>query len=92
LAARAAQLREKGVEIVAVHAAKVEDGALNQWVEKNKIPSKMGTVVGDIDKTKSAWGVTSLPHLILTDKKHIVVAEGFSLGDLDQQVAAAAGR
>jgi len=92
LAARAAQLREKGVEIVAVHAAKVEDGALNQWVEKNKIPSKMGTVVGDIDKTKSAWGVTSLPHLILTDKKHTVVAEGFGLGDLDQQIAATAGR
>jgi hypothetical protein len=36
--------------------------------------------------------VVSLPHLILTDKKHIVVAEGFSLDDLDKQIETAAGR
>ena len=80
------------MEIVAVHAAKVEDSALSQWFEKNKVPFKVGAIAGDIDKTKFAWGVTSLPHLILTDKKHTVIAEGFSLSDLDQQIKTAADR
>jgi hypothetical protein len=92
LAAQAAPLGEKGVRIVAVHAAQVEAGTLSQWIEKNKIPFLSGTMSGDIEKTRLAWGAASLPHLILTDKKHAVVAEGFSLGDLDQQVTAAAGR
>jgi protocatechuate 3,4-dioxygenase beta subunit len=89
LAARADPLREKGVRIVAIHAGQVEPGALSQWIEKNKIPFPSGTISGDIDKTKSAWGVSSLPHLILTDKKHTVVAEGIGLEDLDKQVEAA---
>jgi hypothetical protein len=89
LAARADPLREKGVRIVAVHAGQVEDSALRQWLEKNKIPFPSGTISGDIDKTKLAWGVSSLPHLILTDKKHTVVAEGVGLDDLDKQVEAA---
>jgi protocatechuate 3,4-dioxygenase beta subunit len=92
LAARAGPLGEKGVRIVAIQAAKVEDNALREWIGKNNVPFSVGNITGDIDKTQLAWGVASLPHLILTDKKHIVVAEGFSLGDLDQQVAAAAGR
>ena len=32
-----------------------------------------------------------MPHLILTDKKHVVVAEGFGLDELDKQVAALTG-
>ncbi len=90
LAAQASQFGEKGVLIVAVQAAKVEDGALSRWVEKNKVPFKTGAITGDIDKTKFAWGVTSLPHLILTDKEHTVVAEGFGLSELDRQIEIAA--
>jgi hypothetical protein len=83
LAAQASQLGEKGVLIVAVHAPKVEADALSQWLDANKVPFQSGTIAGDIGRTKSAWGVQSLPWLILTDKKHIVVAEGFGLDDLD---------
>jgi beta-lactamase regulating signal transducer with metallopeptidase domain/protocatechuate 3,4-dioxygenase beta subunit len=92
LAVQAAPLRERGMEIVTVHAAKVEDGALRQWLEENKIPFKMGTIAADVEKAKLAWGVAALPHLILTDKKHVVVAEGFSVSELDKQVEAVAGR
>lgn len=92
LAAQAAQLGEKGVTVVAVHAAEVEGDAWSQWIEKNKISFPAGAIAGDIEKTKFAWGVASLPHLILTDKKHTVVAEGLSLDDLDTQIAAVAGR
>lgn len=92
LAARATQLGEKGVVVVAVQAAKPEGDAVTRWIEENKIPFQAGQMGGDIDKTRFAWGVVSLPHLILTDREHVVVAEGFSLGDLDNQIAAAAGR
>jgi len=92
LAARAAQLAERGVTIVGVQAAKVEEDALNQWIETNKVPFRMGRIAAEVDKTWSTWGVVSLPHLILTDDKHIVVAEGFPLSDLDPQIEATAER
>jgi hypothetical protein len=86
LAAQAGGLREKGVEIVAVHAAKVEGSVLSQWLKENKVSFPGGMIVGDVEKAKLAWGVASLPHLILTDRKHAVVAEGFGLDDLDKQI------
>jgi protocatechuate 3,4-dioxygenase beta subunit len=89
LAAQAAGLREKGTEIIAIHAAKVEDEALTRWVQENKISFKATNIVADLGKMKSVWGVTSLPHLILTDKQHTVVAEGFGLDDLDRQIETA---
>jgi hypothetical protein len=90
LAAQSAALREKGVEVVAVHAAKVDGGVLSQWLKENKVSFAGGMIVGDIEKARLAWGAASLPHLILTDKKHTVIAEGFSAGDLDKQIGAAA--
>ncbi len=92
LAAQATTLRQKGVEVIAVHAARVEGDALSQWLKESKVPFTTGTVAGDINKTKLAWGVASLPHLILTDKKHVVVAEGFGLDELAKQVAATTGQ
>ena len=89
LAAQATALGQKAMVVVAVQAAKVEGGALSQWVEKTKIPFKVGSIPGDSEKTQFAWGVASLPHLILTDKKHTVVAEGFGLADLDKQIESA---
>lgn len=92
LADQAGHLKEKGVATVAVQAAPAEEGALAKWVQENKIPFPVGSLAGGIDKTKSAWGIASLPHLILTDRRHVVIAEGFSLSDLDKQIAMAAGR
>lgn len=89
LAQQAARLAEKGVTVVAVQAAKADEAALAQWVEKNKPPFKVGCLTGDVEKAKFAWGAVSLPHLILTDKKHIVIAEGFGLGELDAKIQTA---
>ncbi len=36
--------------------------------------------------TNSGGGVLSLPGLILTDKEHIVRAEGFAISELDQEL------
>ena len=90
---RAAALSEKGVTIVAVHAAKAEEGALEKWVEQNKPPFPVGCFTGDVEKTLLDWGAASLPHLILTDRKHTVVAEGFELSEeLDRKVEQTSAR
>lgn len=35
--------------------------------------------------TRYNWGVRSLPWMILTDKNHIVAAEGFTVSELDEK-------
>jgi hypothetical protein len=46
----------------------------------------------DLEARKAAWGIKSLPWLILADKKHAVVAGGFHLDELDKRVAEALAR
>ncbi len=41
---------------------------------------------GDGEKIRFAWGVKSLPWLILTDSQHVVSAEGFGLNELDGKI------
>jgi hypothetical protein len=86
LAKQAEQLEEKGLTVVAVQASKIELETLNQWVKKNNIHFSVGMVRGDDDKIRFAWGIESLPWLILTNRTHIVRAEGFSLGELDNKL------
>ncbi len=86
LAKQAEQLRHKGVTVVAVQASKVDENTLNQWVKKYKIPFPVGMIQGDEEETRFNWGVRSLPWLILTDRQHIVRAEGFAISELDQTV------
>ncbi len=92
LVQQVAQLGEKGVAIVALQAAKVEPSALSQWTEKNKPPFPVGCLADDVEKARFAWGVVSLPHLILTNKKHVVAAEGFGLSELDAKIETAASQ
>jgi uncharacterized protein YbjQ (UPF0145 family) len=86
LADRAEQLKAKGVIVVAVQASKVDENKLIEWVEENNILLPVGMVQGDREKTLFAWGVRSLPWLILTDSDHVVQAEGFNLNDLDDKI------
>ena len=80
------QLKDKGVIIIAVHASKIDENTLNEWEKKNNIAFPVGMIQGDEEQTRFAWGVKSLPWLILTDKKHIVKAEGFSINELDEKI------
>jgi 5-hydroxyisourate hydrolase-like protein (transthyretin family)/peroxiredoxin len=90
LTKQAEQLKNENVTVIAVQASKIEQEALNQWVEKNNIPFPVGMVQGDTEKACFAWGVQSLPWLILTlnDSRHIVTSEGFGLGELDDKIKA----
>jgi hypothetical protein len=53
-------------------------------VKKNNVPFPVGTIQGDEEKVRFILGVKSLPWIILTDHEHVVRAEGFSLGELDE--------
>jgi hypothetical protein len=86
LAKQLEQFEEKGLTVVAVQASKIEQETLNQWVKKNNILFPVGMVRGDAEKIRFAWGIESLPWLILTNRTHIVRAEGFSLGELDNKL------
>jgi hypothetical protein len=86
LSAKAQELMTKGVFVVAVHASTVDDNKLRLWAQKYEMNFPVGMIKADAAKTRITWGVRSLPWLILTDKKHIVVAEGFSLDELDDKL------
>ena len=92
LAKQAEQLKQKGVTVVAIQASKIDESKLNEWVKKYNIPFPVGTIQGDVEKTKFAWGVKSLPWLILTDKQHAVQAEGFSINELDERITTLRGK
>ena len=89
---RAKELKSQGIEIVAVHVTNIEQEQVEQWNKNNYISFPVGmikddpsTSLGTGEETKLNWGVKSLPWLILTDKNHIVTAEGFSINELDEK-------
>jgi len=83
----AQQLKSQGVTVVAVQASAIDENTLNQWVKRYNIKLDVGMIQGDEEKTKFAWGVRSLPWLILTDKQHIVQMQGFSINELNERIA-----
>ena len=89
LAKQAEQLKSKGITVVAIQASKMDQDALSQWKNKYNIPFPVGMVQGDAEKANFAWGVRSLPWLILTDKDHIVSSNGFSVTELDNKIRSA---
>jgi hypothetical protein len=59
---------------------------LAKWIEQNGITIPVGAIPGDVDETRLAWGVKSLPWLILTDRNHIVRQEGMGLDEVDRML------
>ena len=86
LAQRAKTFEDKSVTILAVQASKIEENTLTEWVKKSNFSFPIGRIQGNEEKVRFAWGVKSLPWLILSDRKHIIRAEGFSLTELDAQM------
>ncbi len=89
---QAAQWEAKKVVVILVQAAETEEGALEQWAQKSNVSFPLGRITGDVEKTRFNWAVVSLPHLILTDADHKVVAEGFSLRELDERIEKASSQ
>jgi hypothetical protein len=86
LSTKAKELKTQGVFVVAVHASMVDDNKLRLWNQKYRINFPVGMIKSDEEKTRFIWGIRSLPWLILTDKKHIVIAEDFGVTELDEKL------
>jgi len=87
----AEKLKREGVILVAIQASKIDENELSEWIKKNDIPFSVGMIEGDEEKIRFTWGVKSLPWLMMTDRKHIVRAEGFGLDGLGQKLNETAG-
>ena len=86
LSKRAQELKDKNVVAVAVQTSKIEKSTLDNWVKENSIPFIVGMIEAPEENARFAWGIRSLPWLILTDKEHVVRAEGFTINELDNKI------
>jgi hypothetical protein len=86
LVRKAEELKQKGVAVVAIQTSKVAEETLDKWIKGQSISFQVGMVRGDEEEIRFTWGVKSLPWLILTDKQHIVRAEGFNINELDEKI------
>ena len=75
-------LRNKNIAILTVHSGTKSQIEVKEWLKINGIFLTVGQIEGDPYDTLFAWGVKASPWLVLTDKKHIITNEGFSLNDL----------
>ncbi|MBN2588990.1 MAG: hypothetical protein JXA96_03935, partial [Sedimentisphaerales bacterium] len=81
-----ALLDTRDVYMVFMHAGSLSDEIFFPWISKNEILPPAGYHLDSLDGLQYSWGVKSIPWLILTDKNHIVIAEGFSITDLDEKI------
>ncbi len=86
LAQKAGNLADKDISVLCVHTSDIDGETLNEWMRDYNVPFTAKTVTQDVEKIRLAWGVKSLPWLILADSKHIVRAEGFSLDELEKKI------
>lgn len=80
--AKAEMLKAKGVTVVLVQAAPVEQEKLDAWLGENSIAYPCGVIGEKVEDMKFKMGVQGLPWLILTDGEQKVIAEGFSVDEL----------
>ena len=84
---RASSLAKKYLIIILVQALPIETKRLNDWASTHNVTFPVGKFGDGIyNEVLKAWGVRSLPWLVLTDKEHVVIAEGFGLGELDDKI------
>jgi len=87
---RANTLLDNDLYMIFIHAGPkpVLENKLYPWIDKNEIIPPVGASRYGMAEIGYNWGVKSIPWLILTDKKHVVTDEGFSLNELNEKIAA----
>ena len=83
---KANSLLEKGLYMFFIHAGAIEEKTFTSWLKRNEIKPPAGISRDGLPGLEYTWGVQSLPWLILTDKNHVVIAEGFSITELDEKL------
>ena len=87
LGEQSAALQAKGIAAAMHPGVPAEDSAFTEWTNSAALPFAVGRVTEKTPGTAWVTGVKSLPWLLLTDSKGIVVAEGFPVEELDAKLA-----
>ncbi|MHC4260352.1 MAG: hypothetical protein ACYSTF_08085 [Planctomycetota bacterium] len=89
---RQESLAEKGVAVIFVEACGATRAKLKLWAQKNKVGFPVGSFrERDVKPLRQNWVIEKLPWLVLTDKEHVVIAEGFALSQLDDKIKQGSG-
>jgi len=86
LAKQKEELIQKGIVTIGVHTSVVDQEQLNDWLSENGIDFPVGMIEGTTQQLLQSYGIQAQPWLILTDRDHVVTAEGFELGELDAKI------
>ena len=86
LVKQAGALRQRGVCVCTVQGWPIGQDVLDEWSKENGYPFPVGMMSGDVKAAQMKWGVRSMPWLILTDRDHVVRAEGFGLAQLADKI------
>ena len=92
LAGKLPALESAGVKLVLVQATPVEKTILQDYLAELKLTCLVCQITADEERTQAAWGVQSLPWLILADPGHKVKAEGFAVTEVENLAAGSALR
>ena len=77
--------------VILVEASGSERTQLDTWVKRHSITVPVVSLFNEILKRiHKAWGIEILPRLVLTDRNHVIVAEGFTLEELEAKIKEAA--
>ena len=86
LADQANALKLKHAAAVILQAGSMDDAAYATWLAESPLPFPVARLKDTSEKGWSSWGAASLPWLILADKNHRVVAEGFLVEELEAKL------
>ena len=59
---------------------------MRKWLNEPDIRFMVGEIRGDLEQTKTTWGIRALPWLILTDRTHKIRAAGFGIHQLNEKI------
>jgi hypothetical protein len=86
LAKQTDALEAKDIIIVVVRTSTIDIRPYDAFTKANHLSFCSLCVQDDFEARKTAWGIKSLPWLILADRQHSIIAQGFALDQLANKV------
>lgn len=72
-------LKAKGLVVLAIHSGTQSPEQVSNWLRDSNISLTAGTIAGDPHDLLLVWGAKGAPWLVLTNERHLVTKEGFTL-------------
>jgi hypothetical protein len=88
LADQADTFKQEGIAVVVLQTGAMADDAFAEWKQDAAVAFPIGSFKSEPEKARTAWGASALPWIILTDRAHRVVAEGFAPEEIDAKLQA----